>query len=485
MNYCSRDRQAWKTFGMDMSTPSDEACKLFDINLNQLARFCNDETVGGIPEICTKMYQADPEFVMGHVFEKSLSLIGHDRNILTDSAFQQEVKKLQEMRDKSSTVTEWESRHVDAIVVGAMGDFLGSCEIWEEILRAAPLDLLALKLATFTYYYLGQVPLLHQSVARVMPHWTPSVPNHGYVHGMMAFGFEENNMFAEAEEEASKALSVNQTDIWASHAQGHVWEMLGDFQKGIHYFEKTEKDWSSCDMLSTHVYWHWAVFHIEKGDFASAMDIYKKSIQPSTSIVDQASLLYRLQLEDVDCSEEWKAAFNLCPNHLQDHSFIFQDLHILMTLLAVTHDDDDDDDSVTDDDGVDVDDDEEEDLVSKFIASITNTSSENVPQHKYYQKVAQEVGGPVCKALVAYKEGHYEQVVDLMEPVRHLLPHLGGSNAQRDVLILLLIVSAMKSSRQTHRDLANSLLNERKAMRKTSPLADRLMLRTKSLARTF
>ncbi|XP_014780199.1 tetratricopeptide repeat protein 38 [Octopus bimaculoides] len=456
MYYQWRDKQAWKTFGIDLSSPSDEACKLFDINLNQLVRFCNDEAFGGIATTTTKMFEADPDFIMGHVFQKGLAILSPNQNLLGNSSFQEEVKKLKAL-SKTATVTPWEALHVDAIECGAKGDLLGACKIWQDILVETPLDILALKLSQFANYFLGKTPQLLHSVASVLSHWTPSVPNHGYVHGMMAFGLEENNMYEEAEKEAAQSLSINKTDIWASHAKGHVWEMQGEFEKGIDYFDKTEKDWSSCDMLTYHVYWHWAVYHIERGDYSSAMEIYKKGFHPDVSgflaIKDAASLLYRLGLEDIDCSKEWKAVFNLCHSHMEDHFFIFQDIHILMALLSA----------------------DEMKMAQEFTHSMTSGS---VPTSKYFQKIVKEVGKAVCEALVAYKEGDYADVVELLMPIQFQLREVGGSNAQRDVLNLLLIVSAMKSPREHHQKLARYLLNERKTLRKNSPLTDRLILRS-------
>ena len=78
--------------------------------------------------------------------------------------------------------------------------------MWESILTEFPQDLLALKFAHDTYFYLGYSHQMRDSVARVLPFWKPSIPLYGYVHGMHSFGLEETNLYVEAEASARKVL---------------------------------------------------------------------------------------------------------------------------------------------------------------------------------------------------------------------------------------------------------------------------------------
>jgi len=54
---------------------------------------------------------------------------------------------------------------------------------------------------------------------------------------------------------------------------------------------------------------------------------------------------------------------------------------------------------------------------------------------------------------------------------------MGGSHAQRDVFWQLLIVSALKSSDKEHNAFARALLYERRALKPSSPLTQRLIKR--------
>lgn len=113
-------------------------------------------------------------------------------------------------------------------------------------------------------------------------------------------------------------------DGWAAHALAHVYEMEGRADEGIARMSKTVQDWSVCDHLACHNYWHWALYHIEKGcathlrhqlrscsntsitgELDAAADIFeteilRRSMQSKTmlDIVDCASLPFRMKLED-------------------------------------------------------------------------------------------------------------------------------------------------------------------------------------------
>ncbi len=57
-------------------------------------------------------------------------------------------------------------------------------------------------------------------------------------------------------------------------------------------------------MLACHNFWHWAIYHIEKGEYQGAFDLFDSEIGPRAQksgamldIVDACSLLYRLELE--------------------------------------------------------------------------------------------------------------------------------------------------------------------------------------------
>ena len=70
MNYQTntRDCQAWKDAGLEMSTTSNEAAKLLDHAIDQMFCHVADPAMGGVIGTVDKMLEADPDFFMAKIF---------------------------------------------------------------------------------------------------------------------------------------------------------------------------------------------------------------------------------------------------------------------------------------------------------------------------------------------------------------------------------------------------------------------------------
>jgi hypothetical protein len=78
-----------------------------------------------------------------------------------------------------------------------------------------------------------------------------------------------------------------------------------------------------------------------------------------------------------------------------------------------------------------------------------------------------DVGHALTRAVQAFGDGQYAEVVRLIRPVRNTAHRFGGSHAQRDVIDLTLIEAAFRAG---DHDLAQALSGERIAVKPTSPL---------------
>lgn len=80
-------------------------------------------------------------------------------------------------------------------------------------------------------------------------------------------------------------------------------------------------------------------------------------------------------------------------------------------------------------------------------------------------------GRALCEAMVAWRAGEHARVVERLAPARTQLVRLGGSHAQRDLFVLILLDAALRCG---NRDLARSVLAERAKQRPGSVLPGRL-----------
>uniref|UniRef100_A0ACB8EBK9 Uncharacterized protein n=1 Tax=Sphaerodactylus townsendi TaxID=933632 RepID=A0ACB8EBK9_9SAUR len=333
--------RAWQDAGLVFSTTSNEACKMFDAALTQYAKWTNDQTLGGIEGSLSKLQAADPNFIMGHVITNGLTLIGTGSSVRLDRKLDKEIKKMLAL-SQSQPLTEREKLHVSALELFANGELPKACDTWEQILHNHPTDLLAIKFAHDTYFYLGRQTQMRDSIARVYPHWTHDIPLSSYLKGMYSFGLMETNFFDRAEKLAYEALAINQTDAWSVHTIAHVNEMKPDLKSGLAFMKQTESNWKGSDMLSCHNYWHWALYFIEQGDYEAALTIYDthplntvaqvlyRSQMPVSGtmldIIDNCSMLYRLQLEYGSCRPFLDGGVQSCNRNLGARTNTTQEL---------------------------------------------------------------------------------------------------------------------------------------------------------------
>ncbi|XP_041361295.1 tetratricopeptide repeat protein 38-like isoform X2 [Gigantopelta aegis] len=408
------------------------------------------------------MIQADPNFVMGHVLKNGLDVLGTGRTTRLDQEFAKDLDRMVEL-SKSPSVTEREKNHVTAVKLWADGFSDAACQVWEDILVDCPLDILALKFAHDSYFYLGYSNQMRDGIGRILPFWKPTMPLYGYVIGMHSFGLEETNLYDRAEKAARKGLEINPRDAWSTHTLCHVMEMTGRQDEGISFLTDTVKNWTTCGMIACHNFWHWSLYYIEKADYQNALNIFDNEVKVRSinsgsllDLVDACSLLYRLEMEGVDVGDRWNEVFERCRPHIDDHILAFNDLHLLMGCLGA----------------------KQKDITAKMMESIEQFVREGKGTN---HDVTRDVGHKLCQSFVAYSDGDFAKAVDLLYPIRYNVIRIGGSHAQRDLVNLFLIQAAIKSQLKKHHKLARMLLMERKSFKDSAPMTDRLIKRAMAL----
>ncbi|XP_061773863.1 tetratricopeptide repeat protein 38 isoform X1 [Nerophis ophidion] len=458
-----RDCAAWRAEGLPLSTSSNEACKLYDAILTQYATWRNIESIGGVKGCFSAIKVADPNFVMGHVMSTGLELIGTSTSPRLNQRLASAVRTTVELAN-SQNITQRERLHVKAMEFISHGNFPKACDTWEDILVDHPTDLLALKFAHDSYFYMGAQTQMRDSVARVLPYWKPHIPLSSHLKGLYSFGLLETHFYDQAEKEAMEALALVPGDAWSVHSVSHIYEMKGEVDKGLKFMEGREKDWKVSDMLASHNYWHWALYFIEKGEYEAALQIFDseifkrcKATGSMLDMVDASSLLSRLEMEGVFVKDRWRELLQITLPHTEDHVTLFNDLHFLMVSLGA----------------------KETGASERLLEGLQELAK--TPGDNYQHELAGPLGVPMCQALMEYEGGNYAQTVELMYPLRYSMVKMGGSDAQRDVFNQLLIHAALKSENKRHQRLGRCLLVERDALKPNSLLTDRLMQRAVAL----
>jgi tetratricopeptide (TPR) repeat protein len=390
----------------------------------------------------------DPDFAMGHCLKAGLAVLSTEkaaRPLLADS-----VAALERLAPRANAR---ERGHLRAASAWLDGDFTRAIRLYGDVLLDDPRDLLALVVAHVGDFLLGDTQMLRDRVAQVLPHWSPEVPGYGYVLGMHAFGLEENAHYGRAEAAGQRALELNRRDAWAVHAVAHVHEMRGGIAQGMMFLTSRSQDWAPGNGFAFHNWWHLALFHLELGETARALELYDQHIRPrSTKIayenVDASALLWRLHLRNIDVGERWATLAQDWGEVAEDGHYAFNDVHAVLAFLGAGR----------------------ESEATRTLAAMERA----VETPGTNARMTHDVGLPLSRALLAFAREKYDDSIELLLSVRTIAHRFGGSHAQRDIVHLTLLEAALRARRFT---LARALSAERLDRKPESPQNRLLALR--------
>ncbi len=411
-------------------------------------------SVAGVDHAVDRLLRFDPEVVpatmalheggdpipMANVLLAGLSLTSTDPSDVPGAVAALDAMDARPANDR-------ERAHAGALRAWAEGDWHGAARGYDDLLTHWPTDLFALMLGHQLDFFLGDAHNLRDRPLRSRLELDADHPHRGFVDGMVSFGLEESGHYAEALEAGHRAVDANPDDVWAIHAVTHVHEMTGQVEAGTEFLTSRVPSWGEGNLFQVHNWWHLALFHLEAGRLDEVLAIWDDRVHPegaeavSLEMLDAAALLWRLHLDDVDVGDRFeRLADTWAPKVLDPPWYAFNDFHAVMALVGAGRLDD------------------ARSVVARLDTWIGSAQGSNVG-------MTTDVGLPASRALIAFAEERYEDVVAELAPIRRIANRFGGSHAQRDVIERTLLEAALRSGSD---DLALSLTAERLGQRDTS-----------------
>ena len=402
--------------GLELTAASGEAARAFDETVWAYIGFSREP---GVP--LKRALQADPQMPM------ALCLQGYFFHLMGLPALAAKARSVHASVSKLNGLNEREKKHLAALGAWCDGELERTCEIFEGILREHPRDFLALKLANYLYFYMGDAKNVRDGPARALPHWDEGTPGYGHLLALHAFGLEETGDYAAAERTGRRATEINPADPWAVHSVAHVMEMQDRAAEGAAWIESLTPHWDAANFFRFHLWWHLALMHWGDGRPQEALRLYDANVwadgsSENLSLCNDISLLARLELAGVDVGDRWDAAARVVRDQAGGSVMAFVDAHYALALGSVP----------------------------------------KLEDHGTTARVHSAAGHAVCEGVVAWRGKDYARVVERLAPVRGELWKLGGSHAQRDLFTLILIGSALQAG---NRSLARTVHAERAALR--------------------
>jgi hypothetical protein len=318
---------------------------------------------------------------------------------------------------------ERERLNVEMLAAWVADDLPRVIMLCERITDRFPRDLVVVKLQQYFEFNRGNSPAMLRLAMKVAAA-NADVP---YMHGMTAFAYEQCHLLDEAESEARVALSMRRKEPWAQHALAHVLLTRGRIDAGAAFLEGVADTWTGLNsFMSTHIWWHLALFYISQGRQAAALRAYDEHCwgvakNYSQDQVGAVSLLARLELAGIDVGERWQ--------DLADH-LRMRDADTVQPFLTLQY------------------------LygLARAARPEAETLLQRVREHAaqapdYSRDVWQEVALPGCEGLSAYAHGDYETAWQRLSLAAPRLVEAGGSHAQRDLFDQILLDAALKTDR--------------------------------------
>ncbi|MFI6503324.1 tetratricopeptide repeat protein [Nonomuraea typhae] len=419
-------------------TGSGEAVRHYDRAVDELLHFRVEVDAEAAAALA-----AEPGFAMGNVLQAYLGLLTTEVN---DARAARERFAAFRASVRPAALSPRERAHIDGAQALLDGDFRTCGARLQAITEEHPRDALALAVGHQVDFFTGDARSLRDRIGGALTAWSENDRHFGHVLGMYAFGLEEAGHYDRSEEVALKAVELNARDVWGIHAVVHTYEMQGRFGDGVRYLDARLGDWSTGTFFNVHNWWHYALYALESGDIGRALGIYDAVLaggEGAMELLDAAALLWRLRLEGHDGDGRWEALADAWAPKMGEAFYAFNDMHAVMSYVGAGR--------IAQADRLIA---GRERYLAEIRPGVTN------------QEMTARVGLPVCRAVVAYGRGAFDEVVDLLYPIRHRINEFGGSHAQRDAVQKTLLEAALRGGR---RDVARVLLSERIGVRPCSP----------------
>jgi Flp pilus assembly protein TadD len=295
----------------------------------------------------------------------------------------------------------------------------------DQISDEFPRDLVIVKTHQYFEFNRGNSPEMLRVALKVAT-TNADVP---YVHGMTAFAYEQCHLLNEAESEARSALDMRRKEPWAQHALAHVFLTRGRIDEGARFLEEMAETWTGLNsFMFTHIGWHLALFYLSQGRDQRALELYDRQCwgiakDYSQDQVGAVSLLARLEIAGIDVGPRWQDLADHLAARAHDTVLPFLTLQYLYGLARAGRSE------------------------AETLLESVRRYAETAPA--FTREAWREVALPGCEGLYAYARGDYTEAWRHLAPSVPRMAEAGGSHAQRDLFLQILLDTAVKGGRLT------------------------------------
>jgi hypothetical protein len=322
----------------------------------------------------------------------------------------------------AARATPREQRFVAAVAAWVAGDMPRAIALHAEQAREFPRDLVSLKLGHYHLFNRGDSPgMLRMALAAL-----PAAGDVAYLHGMLAFAWEQCHFLEQAEAAARHAIGMRRKEPWAHHALAHVMLTQGRLAEGHAFLQDVSATWSGLNsFMVTHNWWHQALFALELERPEEVLAIHDQHVwaevkEYSQDQINAVSLLARVELAGFAVGDRWQDVGRHLAARGHDHVLPFLDMQYLYGLARAGRET------------------QARALLAGIEAHAAGLRGETAPAW-------QQVCVPASRGLLAHALADWQGAVEGLGQALPRLMEIGGSHAQRDLFAQLHLDALLRS----------------------------------------
>lgn len=307
-------------------------------------------------------------------------------------------------------------------------------------LDAWPRDALVLSTTAFTNGLIGSSGRAGQKRALLdlLDGLAPSWGDDWWFTAHHGMALSENGQWDAARPKIEQSLVQNPKNPWAAHARAHLFYEEGDADAGRAFLASWLPTYPRGGLLYSHLGWHLAIAHLEAGDAAAALRIFREAVALAVhsgplrgKVTDAVSFLWRWELAGHPRDRDaWRMMRAFASGTFPRAGVAFTDMHIALAEIVAGDD-----------------------------AALTARGREIGDLARRGRYPSDPCVPAVARAFAAFERQEFTAAIAALEPIAGELERLGGSRAQLDLVEFTLLAACLGADR---RDAARRMLMGRR-----------------------
>jgi tetratricopeptide (TPR) repeat protein len=374
----------------------------------------------GAIEAFDRAIAADPNFAVAHAAKAHLLLERGDATA-TRAAMVTAKSLTPHLSDR-------EASHVAFFGLLVAGDAEGALAALHRHLGEWPRDWVVLGTTAFTNGLIGSSGRAGQKrmLLELLDRLAPSYGDDWWFTAHHGMALSENGQRQAAGPKIDRSLAQNPGNPWAAHARAHLCYEEGDADAACTFLAAWLPTYPRDGSLYSHLSWHLALGHLEAGDTAAALRLFREAFAPDVhsgpprgKVNDGVAFLWRWELAGHPRNAEaWRIIHDFATNAFPRAGAAFSDMHIALAQAV--------------------------------------SGNEAAMQERAHQMDELIQGGrypsglcvpAVARGFAAFERQDYADTIASLAPIADELERIGGSRAQLDLIEFTLLKAYLGAGR--------------------------------------